>query len=462
MEPPLTYTGGVLQHPPRSKPLTVETIPDDSPDQAIAPPVATTGRQRVWGALAAIRQDPALDVVRNADFRLIWLGQSCTSMGMWMDQVARGWLLYQLTDSPLQLGLLQGMQALPIFFLSPIAGAAADRYDRKLQIMIAQVLDGLMYAVVAWLILSDLIQPWHVYATAFTGSVVSTFHQPARAAMIADAVSPRDLTKAVALTSVTFNVSRTFGPALAGLLIALVGTAGSYIAQSTLYVLSSALTVPLPAALRFPSGPRMRRAGRLSLGRSILEGWKASWHNETVRVAIYVVTSASIFILPFTTLLPVFARDILKVGASGQGMLLTAMGIGAFCSSVLVAFLGDRLPRGMLMLCGVTLYGIMVAAFAASPWFPLSVVLMVVVGIFHVSTHTLTQIVVQAYTPAEFQGRTMAVLQQTHVIQMAGGLLIGGVAVVVGAPWAVAGMAAVGTIAAVAMFIAVPAARRIQ
>jgi MFS family permease len=411
---------------------------------------------------AAIFQFPLFDALHHRNYRLLWVGQGSTSMGMWMDQVARSWLLYQLTSSPLQLGLLQGLQALPILFLSPIAGTAADRYDRKLLMGIASIFDTLRHCLVAVLIVTGHIQPWHVYATAFAGSVSSTFHQPPRSAMIADAVPPHHLSNAYALTSVFFNISRSAGPAAAGLLIAAFGTAGSYVAQSLLYVLSLLVTVLLPASLRYPAGPGAHHTRSHSFGRSILEGWKVSWSNETVRASLLMVTSASIFVLPFTTLLPVFARDILNVGASGQGFLLTAMGIGALCSSVVIASMADRLPRGMLMLGGVVCYGLAVLAFSASPWFPLSVALMVVVGLFHVTTHTLAQIVVQAYTPPEFRGRTMAILGQTHMFQLLGGMALGGVASLLGAPWAITTMAGVGALASLAIFVLVPVARRIR
>ena len=102
------------------------------------------------------------DALHYPEFRLLWLGQACLSLGTWMDQVARGWLLYQLTSSPLQLGLVRGFQAIPLLLLSPIAGSAADRYDRKVQMMVAQAIDGSMYGVIALLIITGFIQPWHV------------------------------------------------------------------------------------------------------------------------------------------------------------------------------------------------------------------------------------------------------------------------------------------------------------
>lgn len=383
-------------------------------------------------------------------------------MGMWMDQVASGWLLYDLTRSPLQLGLLQGLQALPILFLSPIAGTAADRYDRKVQMMAALFIDVLLYSTIAGLIVTGQIQPWHVYVASLAAGSVSTFHQPARAAMIVDSVPKQHLSNAVGLTSVLFNVSRSIGPAIAGTLIALVGTAGSYFTEGALYALAAVVTSILPASLRFPNDRQEPTARRASFARSTIDGWKASWGNPSVRAALLVVTSAAVFIIPFTTLFPVFARDVLFVDARGQGLFLTAMGVGAFCSSIFVASIGDRIPRGMLMLGGVVLYGLTVIGFAASSWFPLSVALMVVVGVFHVTTHTLTQIVVQSYTPPELQGRTTSILQQVFVFQMLGGMILGSVALLAGAQWAVAIMAMIGILVAIAIFLSVPAARRIR
>ena len=153
---------------------------------------------------------------------------------------------------------------------------------------------------------------------------------------------------------------------------------------------------------------------------------------------------ASLFIVPFTTLLPVFARDLLGVGATGQEGPLTAMGIGALCSAVLLASLGDRLPRGLLMLWGVTVYGLSVVAFAASPSFRLSLGLMTLVGLAHVSSHALVQTVIQTYSPSAFRGRTMAIFHMSSVVMTLGSMLAGMLAALVGARWAVAAMGATG------------------
>jgi MFS family permease len=398
--------------------------------------------------------------LRHREFRLLWAGQAATAMARWMDQVARGWLMYELTNSPVQLGLVHGVQAIPILVLSPLAGSVADRYPRKQQVVVAQMLAGVMYVVLALLIMTGRIRPWHVYATAFVMAMVQTFHQPAREAMVADAVPPCHLTNAIGLNSLGFNVARSTGPALAGVLIATLGTASCYVVQTGCYLLAVVWTLwlrPTPSAAT--SG---RAAPGASFGQSIVEGWTFSWRNEAVRTGLLITMCASLFIMPFTTLLPVFARDLLGVGATGQGGLLTAMGIGAVGSAVLVASLGDRLPRGLLMLGGVTMYGLSVVAFAASPSFRLSLGLMTIVGLAHVSSYALVQTVIQTYSPSAFRGRTMAIFHMSEVVVTLGSMLAGTLAALVGARWAAASMGATGALLMVTISVELPRARLIR
>jgi len=415
-----------------------------------------------WRPLQALLRLRTFEAVRHREFRLLWLGQASTAMATWMDQVARGWLIYELTNSPVQLGLVRGVQAIPILLLSPVAGSIADRYPRKTLLMIAQVLDALMYGTIALLIITGLIEPWHVYVTAFGMSIVQTFQQPARAVMVADAVPLNHLTNAIGLNSIVFNTARSTGPALAGVLIATFGTAGSYFLQAVFYLCAILWTMRLRPAPSSSTGAHGRFAHGTSFGRSIVEGWQFSWRNDTVRAALVISTVASFFIVPFTTLLPVFARDLLAVGATGQGLLLTAMGLGALCSAVLIASVGDQLPRGIFMMGGVMLYGISVAAFSTSPWFNLSLALMAIVGLAHVSSHALVQTVIQAYSPPELRGRTMSLFHMSHFVLTLGAMLIGTLASLWGARWAMASMGAAGALSMVAIYMAMPRARLIR
>jgi MFS family permease len=455
------------------------------PGASRAPEIASPpaeGSERPAGLVGRLLRIPTLDSLHLREYRLLWLGQGGNAMGMWMDQIARGWLMYELTDSPVQLGLVTALRAAPLLLLSPVAGALADRYDRKAQLMVAMAVDGAAHALMAVLIFSGLIEPWHVYATGAVTSIASVFQQPARQAMVANVVDRRRLTNAIGLDSMVFNVSRSTGPALAGVLIALAGTGASYVAQAAFYFLATWLTMqlrPLSPARPSPSvqaaaaeasdaavGPAAPRTGGHRRGHSLmsgtLEGWRYVATDETVRTAMLVAMLTSLLAVPFTTLLPVFARDILAAGPNGQGILLSAMGIGALGSAITIATLGERLSRGMLMLGGAAVYGLSVIAFAASGWFALSAALMVVAGACNVACNALVRTVVQGYTPREMGGRVLGILQQGTALYTIGGMVAGALAAVWGAPWAVGVMAALCTLSAVTMFVTIPSARSIR
>src|SRR5262245_37492708 len=188
---------------------------DSAPDEAIeqAEPQSLS---RPIELLVRLR---AFEALRHREYRLIWYAQIFASMGTWMDQVTRGWLIYELTDSALQLGLVRGIQAIPFLLLSPVAGSVADRYSRKMQVVLTQIANGIVLAATAALIFTGQIRPWHVYVTAVLIAIVQVFLQPARAALISDSVPPNNLTNAIGLNAVVFNAARSTGPALAGVLI---------------------------------------------------------------------------------------------------------------------------------------------------------------------------------------------------------------------------------------------------
>jgi MFS family permease len=431
-----------------------EKLPDEVTESAT--------KQKLWRPLNTLLKLRALEALRYREFRLLWYGQVFTSMATWMDSVARGWLIYELTNSSFQLGLVRGVQAIPILLLSPIAGSAADLYSRKTQILVAQIVDGLLYAWIAVMIITGQIEPWHVYLTSLGLATVQSFQQPSRGSMVSDTVPPKYLTNALGLNAVVFNSARSAGPALAGVLIAIYGTASSYTVQAIFYLLATIWTIMLRPEKRASAGAHGHSAHRESFAQSILEGWKFSWRNYEVRVGLLIVSVALLLLIPFTTLLPVFARDILQVGATGQGLLLTSMGVGALLSSVVVASWGDRMPRGIVMIGGVAIYGVLVVIFAASTWFPLSILIMLIIGFCHVTSHALIQTVIQSYSPSEFRGRTMAIFHMTQVVHVIGAMLVGALASLMGARWAATSMSLAGTGAMIAIYVWMPNARRIQ
>ena len=442
--------GATLEFSLSSIPGDKESVsPANEREESASLPKST----RLWDRLF---QHRAVEVLRQREFRLLWFGHVFASMAFWMDQVTRGWLIYELTDSTVQLGLIRGVQAIPILFLSPIAGSVADRYSRKNQILVTQLADGLMFGLLALLIFTGAIEPWHVYATAFGMAVAQTFHHPARAAIIADVVPATHLTNAIGLGSMVFNVARSLGPALAGALITLFGSGGAYAAQAGFFILATYWTFRLSGVQRNALSAHGHGGRHGSLRHSIVEGWRFSWQNETVRAALLITTLAALFIVPFTTLLPVFARDILGVGASGQGLLLTAMGVGALGSAVMIAGFGERMARGKIMLGGVALYGVGTAVFGASPWFSFSMFLMIVIGFANVCSHALVQTVLQTYSPPEFRGRTIALFHMSQVVMTVGSMIIGSLAALLGAQGSVVLMGSAGALAMLGLHLCLP------
>ena len=381
-------------------------------------------------------------------------------MGTWMDQVTRGWLIYELTDSALQLGLVRGIQAIPFLLLSPIAGSAADRYPRKFQVVGAQFASGFLYAVTAALVLGGLIRPWHVYVTAFLMACVQVFLQPSRSAMISDFVPQKTLTSAIGLNAMVFNTARSTGPALAGLLISHFSTGISYAVQALFMILATVWTTQLSKAA--PGAPSshgghagvLRREHHRRLEIQLAHPGSAHRHSDR-DCCRFVHDSIQHAV---AGLCPRFASG----WSARAGLAAHGHGDRRLCSSILIASVGDRLPRGLLMLGGVALYGVLVVIFSLCHWFPLSMGLMAIIGLCHVSSHALVQTVIQTYSPPEFRGRAIAIFHMTQVLLLVGGMLVGALSAVLGAPWAASSMAIAGTLCMVAIFVAVPRARDIR
>jgi MFS family permease len=413
------------------------------------------------GLLRALLRVPTFQGFRYPEYRLLWYGQVGNGLGHWMDQVARGWLMYELTNSAVQLGAVTAVRAIPLLLFSPVAGTLADRHGRKTQLVVAEAVNAVLYAVLAILVLTRLVEPWHLYAVAVGSAVVQVFHGPARQAMITESVEPHDMTNAIGLSSIAFNGSRTLGPTIAGVLIALAGTGAAYVVQAGLFAATTIWTIQLRGDVDRRHS-ESRHGPRPSFLTSMVEGWRFVRHNETVRSGMLVLMLASFLAVPFSTLLPIFAKDVMRAGASGQGLLLTGMGVGALLSSILIASLGNRLPKGRFMVGGAFTYGTLLVVFAASHWLLVSMALMVVIGLVNVWCNALVQTVVQANAPSEIRGRVMGVYQQRDLAVTAGSMLIGGLASAYGAPGAVMAMGTACALGAATIYLAIPHVRTIR
>ncbi|MFH1032545.1 MAG: MFS transporter [Chloroflexota bacterium] len=372
------------------------------------------------------------------DYRYLWLGQLSTSMGQWMDQVARAWLVYDITHSPLQLGLVSAARGLPLLLFGTVAGVFADRYSRKAQLVIAQVINALLNIVLAALIMTGKVQLWHIYVTGFLSGTVQAFQQPARQVLISDLVGEKHLLNAVALNSAALNLSRSVGPAIGGLLIHAVGVDFSYYTQAGLYVLATLWTfqmgVPKATESFGYSGISQSFFG------SIKEGFDYIASHRII-LALIVLGLAPIALgMPFISLMPVFAIDVFHGDARTQGMLLTMVGIGAVLGALIIASLRRGQGNGKLLVIGAAGFGISLALFAQSPVLLMAVGFTLLAGFFNSSYTSQSQTIIQTLVPPQLRGRVLGVYLLNRGLMPVGSLLAGAPASFMGGPWAVTAM----------------------
>ena len=368
------------------------------------------------------------------DYRLLWLGQVDTSLGQWMDSITRGYLIYHITSSPLQLGLAAAMRGIPLFLFGIVAGALADRSGRKAQLIIAQVTNGLLNFVLATLVLTNRVQPWHVYATGFLVGTVQAFQNPARQTLISDIAGSRHLINALALNSMALNSSRAIGPALAGLLIATIGVHGSYYVQAFMFVLATIWTVQMHIPER--SQESMRVAAEPLL-KSIRGGFAYVSANRNIRTQLILALAPLTLGMPFTNMMPIFARDVLQGGAELQGFLLSAFGVGSLLGALIVASIPRRNAHALPAVTGALIFSITVFFFGLSTRVWLSLACAFISGVFMTTYQTQDQALLQISAPRHIRGRVMSFYLMSRATVPIGTLLAGGLADRFGGPIAV-------------------------
>jgi MFS family permease len=376
------------------------------------------------------------------DYRLLWLGQVTTSLGQWMDQTARSWLIYRMTNSPLQLGMVSAARGLPILLFGVVAGVVADRYGRKGQLIVAQVVNAILNLILATLILTGRIQVWHVYVTGFLAGTVQAFQQPARQVLINDLVGEKHLLNAIALNSAALNLSRSVGPAVCGVLIQAFGVDISYYSQAALYALATVWTIQirvpessLPVGYSQGSAPQ-------SFFSSAKEGFAYIVSHRMI-LALMVLGLAPILLgMPYTSLMPIFAIDVLHGDASTQGLLLSMVGIGAVLGALIIASLGRRQGSGKLLIAGAAGFGLSLVFFSRSPVLWMAIVFTFLAGFSNSGYTSQNQTIIQMLTPAEIRGRVLGVYLLNRGLMPIGSLIAGALASFLGGPWAVTIMGA--------------------
>jgi MFS family permease len=347
-----------------------------------------------------------LAAFRYRDFRLFWISFFVSNIGTWMQMTATNWLLYQLTNSPIQLGLNGVFRAVPAITLGLISGTFADRYDRKRLLLSTQLVLALVTLGLAVLDHSGNIQAWQIYVFTFVSASVGSFDGPARQALFPSLVPRAVLPNAVALNSLLWKGAALLGPTLGGMAISLMGTAGAFYANAASFL---AVVIAL-VLMRTPSPARQKQSDFLSETRA---GFSYIVSRRVILGIMIMEGISSLFGLNHAVL-TIFASDILQVGASGFGLLQSARGLGAVVGSSLFIAMSHRSDHGKILIFSAILYGIGFAFFGLSPSFLLSLGLIAFVGAIDTIWSASRSTILQLTTPERFRGRVMGVFQLSN------------------------------------------------
>ncbi|HEV7704622.1 MAG TPA: MFS transporter [Gemmatimonadaceae bacterium] len=348
----------------------------------------------------AAKRDPYA-ALRYSDYRYFLTGRLAATMGGQMIDVAIGWELYERTNRALALGFVGLVQVVPIILLALPAGHLADRFDRKRIAMLSLLL--LITGSLALAAISFTVAPIPlIYVTLFAIGVALSFHRPAVAALLPQLVPAEKFANAVTWNSVGWQLASVVGPALGGLIIAWRHHAG------IVYIIDAALMMVFVICLTQIRGRQVVRVRKAVNMKTLLGGVRFVWHTKVILAAITLDLFAVLF-GGATTLLPVFAKDILHVGAEGFGWLRAAPSIGAVLVAVLLLGRAPMQRAGRSLLVAVAGFGIATIVFGLSHSFPLSLLMLVLAGGLDMISVVVRQTLVQLRTPDEMRGRVSAV-----------------------------------------------------
>lgn len=357
------------------------------------------------------------------------------SIGAWMQATALGWLVLGLTDSRFALGLTSAASTAPILFLSIFAGVLADRVNIRRLLAGAQLASAGVAIVLAVLTTTGVVEFWHVLVLAALAGAAGALASPAFQAVVSTIVDREAIGSAVALNSAQFNLSRVLGPTVAGFIIAAGSLALAFWANAIGLLIVAALILSLPIS-RASSAARVEA----SMWANLVDGVRYVRAERSIALLVLLAAIPALFILNYLVLMPVFARDVLKIGAPGLGLLNASLGVGALTGALLVAVTRPGGGSGRLILLGLGSASIALIVFGLSTWLPVSCIALAALGGSQVAYYATTNTLIQILVSPRLRGRVLSlyILTSLGVIPF-GNLVAGAVAERFGAPLALAG-----------------------
>jgi MFS family permease len=379
-----------------------------------------------------MRWPTGLRSLRHRDFRRFWIGLVISVTGTWMQATAQGWLVYDLTGSALYLGIVGACGALPILLFSLPGGVIADRFSKHRILFVTQSLSALQAVALALLVYTGVVKVWHVMVMASMLGVVNAFDMPTRQSMVLDLVERDDIFNAVSLNSSAFNSGRVIGPSVAGVLLAAAGMAGCFFINALSFL-------PLIVILTTIRPRRPRPVAAASMLEHIGSGLRWA-RGYPVAVALLALTGfASLFAMPYATLMPLFAREVYHVGPRGYGFLMSAPAVGSLLAASAMAALGHRFRLGPITVLGSFVFPLALVLLGGAASYAIAVAVLFLLGLGIMSFNMTSNTILQKEPPDELRGRVMG-LRAFVFAGMApvGNLQIGAVAQWLGPRWAVA------------------------
>jgi MFS family permease len=369
--------------------------------------------------------------LQHRNYRLYWIGALVANTGDWMDQVAFAWLMWELTNSAAYLGILAFCRGIPILFFTLFGGALADRFERRRVMQFTQGFAMVLALLLALLVATGLVRVWQVLAIAGLRGIMMSVNLPTRQALLSDIVDREHLSNAIALNSATRNMTRIIGGSLGGVLITLVGTAGVFLLNGLSFII---LIVAL-AMMTIP--PLVHTGPRQNILRSISAGFAYLKDQETLRTLMILALVPMIFGMPYITLLPIFADEVLGIGHEGYGLLVSCTGVGALSGALIVAALNDYRRRGRLMLFIMLWYGALLFLFSRSAVPTLSYLLLFGVGAGQTGYLAFNMTLLQTLSSDEMRGRVISFFYLNRGLVPLGTVAAGIAADLIGAQWTV-------------------------
>lgn len=358
---------------------------------------------------------------RYPNYRLLWTSTLMASAGNWMQQVTIGWLTFHLTQDPLTTGAVLGLRGVPFLVAGPLGGVLADRMDRRKLLIATQIYLAALGALFALLVWSDSLAVWHLYAFTFSFGAGWAMNNPLRQAMVANAVPREYMMNAIALNSAAFQITRIIGPALGGLLIALVGPSTNFLLQAVAFSLVALLVWPL----RVPQDDYSPSA-RQSVLSNFREGVAYALKTPIILALILLGMIPSLFLMSFVNgVMPVFAAQVLQDPDRGLGLLLSAFGLGALIGTVSLASLGAARRKGLMLLAAAIGAALATMLFATTSTLPAAMAVITLLGAMHMFYMATNNTLIQSIVPDTLRGRVLSLFMLDFALTSLGAAMAG-------------------------------------